>query len=217
MDDHPNYIHRIDAGTDRNHRLYTITWINTGGDTWRRRSRKETSRKPASSLSIPPPPPLLPLSRTPGTLSVDRGLPHRTSKRVRWKGNEVERRHSHLSLSLSLAPMASSYDPRGIENGIAPKGTNKEITRHHHHGRTAHNMSSSSLRKKSDLSLVSKVRWGLLRDFLANLQEVFLGTKLFILFPTVPLAVAASYYQFGSVSFYLFSFQKSVGCWCNPC
>ncbi|CAA7389901.1 unnamed protein product [Spirodela intermedia] len=94
--------------------------------------------------------------------------------------------------------MASSYDPRGLENGIAPKGPNKEITRHHHHGRTAHNMSSSSLRKKSDLSLVSKVRWSFLRDFLGNLQEVFLGTKLFILFPTVPLAVAANYYNFGS-------------------
>uniref|UniRef100_A0A1D1ZCJ2 Vacuolar cation/proton exchanger n=1 Tax=Anthurium amnicola TaxID=1678845 RepID=A0A1D1ZCJ2_9ARAE len=98
---------------------------------------------------------------------------------------------------------SNSYDPRSLENGIGPKGSSKEITRHHnnnhhHHGRTAHNMSSSSLRKKSDLSLVSKVPWGLLRDVLANLQEVFLGTKLFILFPTVPLAVAARYYGFGS-------------------
>ncbi|MQM07315.1 hypothetical protein Taro_040151 [Colocasia esculenta] len=95
--------------------------------------------------------------------------------------------------------MTSSYDPRSLENGIGPKGSSKEITRHHHHhGRTAHNMSSSSLRKKSDLSLVSKVRWGPVRDLLANLQEVFLGTKLFILFPTIPLAVAARYHGFGS-------------------
>ncbi|CAL9050005.1 unnamed protein product [Musa banksii] len=67
----------------------------------------------------------------------------------------------------------------------------------HTHGRTAHNMSSSSLRKKSDLSLVSKVRCRFLRALLANLQEIFLGTKLFVLFPAVPLAVAASYFNFG--------------------
>ncbi|XP_074556435.1 vacuolar cation/proton exchanger 1a-like [Curcuma longa] len=63
--------------------------------------------------------------------------------------------------------------------------------------RTAHNMSSSSLRKKSDLSLVLKVRCGLVRDLLANLQEIFLGTKLCILFPAIPLAVAANYFHFG--------------------
>lgn len=74
---------------------------------------------------------------------------------------------------------------------------NKEIMRH---GRTAHNMSSSSLRKKSDLSLVSKVPCSLLRSFLANLQEIFLGTKLFVLFPAVPLAVVAHYFHFGRVS-----------------
>ncbi|RRT72158.1 hypothetical protein B296_00000560, partial [Ensete ventricosum] len=71
----------------------------------------------------------------------------------------------------------------------------KEV--HHGHGRTAHNMSSSSLRKKSDLSLVSKVRCSPLRALLANLQEIFLGTKLFVLFPAVPLAIAANYFHFG--------------------
>lgn len=70
---------------------------------------------------------------------------------------------------------------------------------HHGHGRTAHNMSSSSLRKKSDLTLVSKVPCGLLRNLLANIQEIFLGTKLFVLFPAVPLAVAAHYFHFGRV------------------
>ncbi|THU71893.1 hypothetical protein C4D60_Mb04t06320 [Musa balbisiana] len=74
-------------------------------------------------------------------------------------------------------------------------GLGKEV--HHGHGRTAHNMSSSSLRKKSDLSLVSKVRCSLLRALLANLQEIFLGTKLFVLFPAVPLAIAANYFHFG--------------------
>ncbi|XAR60732.1 hypothetical protein NMG60_11034215 [Bertholletia excelsa] len=52
-------------------------------------------------------------------------------------------------------------------------------------------------RKKSDPVLVSKVRFRVLRDFLANLQEVILGTKLFLLFPAIPLAVVADSYDFG--------------------
>ncbi|XP_044492435.1 vacuolar cation/proton exchanger 3-like [Mangifera indica] len=68
---------------------------------------------------------------------------------------------------------------------------------HSRHGRTAHNMSSSSLRKKSDLTLVSKVPFSCLRQLLANLQEVFLGTKLSILFPAVPLAIIAQCFGFG--------------------
>ncbi|KAL0555662.1 hypothetical protein IC582_009616 [Cucumis melo] len=62
--------------------------------------------------------------------------------------------------------------------------------------RMAHNMSSSSLRKKSDLTLVSKVRFGSLRLFLVNLQEVILGTRIWILFPAVPLAVLADSFGF---------------------
>ncbi|OMO97563.1 Calcium/proton exchanger [Corchorus olitorius] len=89
--------------------------------------------------------------------------------------------------------MASLQEPLWLlENGNL-KGPNKEIR---HHGRTAHNKSSSSLRKKSDLTLVSKVRCGLLRQFLTNLQEVFLGTKLSVLFPAIPLAVLAQSYGF---------------------
>lgn len=93
-----------------------------------------------------------------------------------------------------------------MENGGSgnAKGTNKEIVRHHHHiGRTAHNMSSSSLRKKSELVIVSKVPCRLLRQFLANLQEVILGTKLAILFPAIPLAIIAQLYGFGRVSHHL--------------
>ncbi|XP_042381602.1 vacuolar cation/proton exchanger 3-like isoform X1 [Zingiber officinale] len=75
------------------------------------------------------------------------------------------------------------------------RGKEKEIKEVH--GRTAHNMSSSSLRKKSDLTLLSKVRCGLLRDLLANLQEIFLGTKLFVLFLAIPLAIVANYCHFG--------------------
>ncbi|KAF0918176.1 hypothetical protein E2562_023115 [Oryza meyeriana var. granulata] len=66
-------------------------------------------------------------------------------------------------------------------------------------GRTAHNMSSSSLRKKSDVALVRKVPVAPLRPVLANLQEVFLGTKLAVLFPAVPLAIAAQCFRFGQV------------------
>lgn len=75
----------------------------------------------------------------------------------------------------------------------------KEMAPVRHLGRTAHNMSSSSLRKKSDTSLLRKVPYPGLRAFLASLQEVLLGTKLFLLFPAVLLAVAARYLRFGQV------------------
>ncbi|KAI4331574.1 hypothetical protein MLD38_029751 [Melastoma candidum] len=86
-----------------------------------------------------------------------------------------------------------------LENGGGidqnQKGSNMNMK---HHGRTAHNMSSSSLRKKSDLALVvSRVPWEFLRNLLAILQEVFLGTKLSVLFPAIPLAIAAHSYGFG--------------------
>ncbi|KAK7286908.1 hypothetical protein RJT34_22257 [Clitoria ternatea] len=78
-----------------------------------------------------------------------------------------------------------------LENGNL-KGLSKEMR----HGRTAHNMSSSSLRKKSDLTLVSKVQYSVLRNVLVNIQEVILGTKLSILFPAIPLAIIAQIYAF---------------------
>lgn len=79
-----------------------------------------------------------------------------------------------------------------MENGSI-KGLSKESR----HGRTAHNMSSSSLRKKSELALVNKVPFVILRQFLANVQEVVLGTKLSVLFPAIPLAIIADCYGFG--------------------
>ncbi|KAK3018996.1 hypothetical protein RJ639_003604 [Escallonia herrerae] len=88
--------------------------------------------------------------------------------------------------------MASNELLLAMESGNT-KG--KEISRHA--GRTAHNMSSSSLRKKSDLTLVSKVRYTYVRMLLANLQEVLLGTKLCFLFPAIPLAIVAHYCNFG--------------------
>ncbi|KAH7542255.1 hypothetical protein FEM48_Zijuj02G0053900 [Ziziphus jujuba var. spinosa] len=93
-----------------------------------------------------------------------------------------------------------------IENGITSdfqKGTgggNKEINMWNTSSATARTpltMSSSLLRKKSDPILVSKVRFQILSDFLTNLQEVILGTKLALLFPAIPLAVVANFYHFG--------------------
>ncbi|KAM7271653.1 hypothetical protein ACFE04_030867 [Oxalis oulophora] len=84
----------------------------------------------------------------------------------------------------------------GNGNGNVVKGSmNKES--HHRYGRTAHSMSSSSLRKKSELTLVQKVPCRKFRQFLVNIQQVILGTKLAILFPAIPLAIAADMYNFG--------------------
>ncbi|CAA2969574.1 Vacuolar cation proton exchanger 3 [Olea europaea subsp. europaea] len=88
----------------------------------------------------------------------------------------------------------ASIEPWLLENGNI-RCLTKETK--HGHGRTAHNMSSSSLRKKSDLTLISKVRQGFLRNFLVNLQEVLLGTKLWILFLAIPFAIAAECKNFG--------------------
>ncbi|ESR42609.1 vacuolar cation/proton exchanger 3 [Citrus sinensis] len=85
----------------------------------------------------------------------------------------------------------ASTEPWLMENGSV-KVLSKEIR----HGRTAHNMSSSSLRKKSDLTLVSKIRFPCLRRCLANIQEVILGTKLSVLFPAIPLAIIGQCFGF---------------------
>lgn len=84
------------------------------------------------------------------------------------------------------------------ENGsanVTAKGSSRELR----HGRTAHNMSSSSLRKKSDLRVIQKVPYKGLKDFLSNLQEVILGTKLAILFPAIPAAIIGTYCGFSQV------------------
>ncbi|KAF6141211.1 hypothetical protein GIB67_024295 [Kingdonia uniflora] len=86
----------------------------------------------------------------------------------------------------------ASQDPLNLESGNM-KGSSKEFR----HGQTAYNMSYSLLWKNYDLSLVSKVKIGLLRQFSTNLQEVSLGTKLAVLSPAIPLAIIAQYYNFG--------------------
>ncbi|XP_031384884.1 vacuolar cation/proton exchanger 3-like isoform X1 [Punica granatum] len=83
-------------------------------------------------------------------------------------------------------------DTRNDDKGSSFKDIASSIN-----GRSAHNLSSSVLRKKSDLMLVSKVRFQVLRSLVANLQEVILGTKLAILFPAIPLAIITDFYGFG--------------------
>ncbi|EXC01438.1 Vacuolar cation/proton exchanger 3 [Morus notabilis] len=83
-----------------------------------------------------------------------------------------------------------------IENGISDYNVKGSFVAGKN-GRTPQTMSSSLLRKKSDPILISKFRFQMLRDFLTNLQEVILGTKLAILFPAIPLAIAADFYHFG--------------------
>ncbi|XP_019178419.1 PREDICTED: vacuolar cation/proton exchanger 3-like [Ipomoea nil] len=100
--------------------------------------------------------------------------------------------------------MGSFEGKLDLENG-GWRSTKVEVEEHEGGGgggagascRTAHSLSSSMVRKKSDPELVSRVRFRVLREFLANLQEVILGTKLCVLFPAIPLAVIAQFYSFG--------------------
>nr|QEG47558.1 cation exchanger 3 [Nicotiana tabacum] len=96
-------------------------------------------------------------------------------------------------MASSAAPAAETWL---LENGNI-KPLSKEMRHGHGRSRTAHNVSSSSLRKKSDLTLVRKVPCSIVRDVLANLQEVILGTKLFVLFIAIPFAILAHYQNFG--------------------
>lgn len=68
---------------------------------------------------------------------------------------------------------------------------------------TSHENLSRSMVKRSDSVLVTNninARFQMLRIFMTNLRVVLLGTKLVVLFPAVPLAVAADFYKFGRVS-----------------
>ncbi|PSR86165.1 Vacuolar cation/proton exchanger like [Actinidia chinensis var. chinensis] len=59
------------------------------------------------------------------------------------------------------------------------------------------NLSASLVRKKSDLALASRGRLSMVREFVVNVQQVVLGTKLCLLFPAVPLAVIAQAHDYG--------------------
>ncbi|XP_050236361.1 vacuolar cation/proton exchanger 3-like [Mercurialis annua] len=80
-----------------------------------------------------------------------------------------------------------SSDIENGNNNSSNKNNNK----------SAQNVSSSIMRKKSEPILVSGGRFQMLRDFLTNLQQVLLGTKLALLFPAIPLAIVADSYSFG--------------------
>uniref|UniRef100_A0A1J3DNF1 Vacuolar cation/proton exchanger n=1 Tax=Noccaea caerulescens TaxID=107243 RepID=A0A1J3DNF1_NOCCA len=93
--------------------------------------------------------------------------------------------------------MGSIVEPWAITESENANATAKGSSRELRHGRTAHNMSSSSLRKKSDLRLIQKVPCKTLKNILSNLQEVILGTKLTVLFLAIPLAIIANSYHWG--------------------
>ncbi|KAI4368889.1 hypothetical protein MLD38_017396 [Melastoma candidum] len=59
-------------------------------------------------------------------------------------------------------------------------------------------LATSVPRKTSNSMLVSNLRFRTFRRVLANLREVILGTKLSVLFPAIPLAIAAKIHGFGS-------------------
>lgn len=65
------------------------------------------------------------------------------------------------------------------------------------------NEKTAMVRKKSEVVVAvasNNGRSEMLRNLMTNLQAVFLGTKLAVLFPAVPLAVVATFYGFGRVS-----------------
>ncbi|KAE8700878.1 Vacuolar cation/proton exchanger 1 [Hibiscus syriacus] len=88
-------------------------------------------------------------------------------------------------------------EPAGEYSRMENGGDSKKNESWNNGIRTAQNMSTSLLRKKSDPLLVSKVRFQMIRRLLGNVQEVILGTKLAVLFPAIPLAIAADFYKFG--------------------
>ncbi|RLN00644.1 vacuolar cation/proton exchanger 1b-like [Panicum miliaceum] len=111
-----------------------------------------------------------------------------------WGGAAVGREEQRWRWRTGMDPAATA----AASAGLLEPGAKELAARHL--GRTAHNMSSSSLRKKSDLALLRKVPCAPLRRLLDNLQEVLLGTKLVLLFPAVILALAARIFRFGQAS-----------------
>nr|CAB3464248.1 unnamed protein product [Digitaria exilis] len=109
-----------------------------------------------------------------------------------WGGAAAIGREEHR-WRLGMESASASAAAGLLEHGA------KELAARHL-GRTAHNLSSSSLRKKSDLALLRKVPCGPLRRLLDNLQQVLLATKLVLLFPAVILALAARFFRFGQAS-----------------
>jgi Ca2+:H+ antiporter len=98
---------------------------------------------------------------------------------------------------MASCQIAQEQQPWLLENGN-PKVLTKESR--HGRSRNAHNLSTSSLRKKSEYTLLSKVQRASFQNVLLNIQEVILGTKLSILFLAIPAAILAHYFGLGRVS-----------------
>lgn len=58
----------------------------------------------------------------------------------------------------------------------------------------------SLLRTRSHTDVLSSFRFPGLRRFIANVRKVIFETKLFVLFPAIPMAFVAHWYNFGRVS-----------------
>lgn len=115
-----------------------------------------------------------------------------------WGGAAVGAEEQRWRIGMDSAALLDSDS--ASSSTAAANGNAKEMPARHLAHRTAHNMSSSSLRKKSDLALLRKVPCATLRRLLDNFQEVLLATKLALLFPAVLLALAARIFQFGQVT-----------------
>ncbi|CAD5164906.1 unnamed protein product [Musa acuminata subsp. malaccensis] len=77
----------------------------------------------------------------------------------------------------------------------------------------ARSMSPLPPRKWSDLEMLVNARSDTLRNFLANLHEVLLGTKVFPLFTVVPLAIAARCFRFDQYLIVIFLVHWSKQAW----
>ena len=117
-----------------------------------------------------------------------------------WGGAAVGAEEQRWRIGMDSAAAALLDSSASASSSAAANGNAKEMPARLLAHRTAHNMSSSSLRKKSDLALLRKVPCATLRRLLDNFQEVLLATKLALLFPAVLLALAARIFQFGQAS-----------------
>ncbi|PNX79640.1 vacuolar cation/proton exchanger 3-like protein, partial [Trifolium pratense] len=100
--------------------------------------------------------------------------------------------------------ITQEQQPWLLENGD-PKRLTKEARHGHGRSRNVHNLSTSSLRKRSGYTLLSKDHRACLQTVLVNIQEVILGTKLSILFSAIPAAILAHYFGLGRAWIFILS------------
>ncbi|XP_024966484.1 vacuolar cation/proton exchanger 3-like isoform X1 [Cynara cardunculus var. scolymus] len=78
-----------------------------------------------------------------------------------------------------------STEKYDLENGEIAKSISVVKTR------------ESLLRTRSETDVLSSVRFRLFRIFFENVRQVIFGTKLFVLFPAIPMAFVAQRYSYG--------------------